>query len=84
MRTQKNLIANKQFAKMKSSAILINVGRGGIVNEKDLSHAISNEKIGGAGIDVFEKEPISDDNPLLKVKYPERLVLSPHNAWGKH
>lgn len=78
----KNLIANKQFAKMKSSAILINVGRGGIVNEKDLSHAISNEKIGGAGIDVFEKEPISDDNPLLKVKYPERLVLSPHNAWA--
>lgn len=77
-----NLIGQEQLEMMKSNAILVNVGRGGIVHEKDLAQAINDQKIGGAGIDVFAKEPIEAGNPLLKVKYPERLVLSPHNAWA--
>jgi glycerate dehydrogenase len=77
-----NLIAKEQLAVMKSSAILVNVGRGGIVHEGDLARAIDDQIIGGACIDVFGKEPIEADNPLLKVKHPDRLVLSPHNAWA--
>jgi glycerate dehydrogenase len=67
---------------MKPTAILVNVGRGGIVNEFALAKAIDNNQIGGACIDVFENEPINIENPLLKVKHPEKLVLSPHNAWA--
>jgi lactate dehydrogenase-like 2-hydroxyacid dehydrogenase len=77
-----NLISSEQLSMMKSSAILINVGRGGIVNELALANAINDGQIGGACVDVFEREPIDMDNPLLKVKYPEKLVLSPHNAWA--
>jgi lactate dehydrogenase-like 2-hydroxyacid dehydrogenase len=77
-----NLISTEQLSLMKFSAILINVGRGGIVNELALANAINDGQIGGACVDVFEREPIDMDNPLLKVKYPEKLVLSPHNAWA--
>ncbi len=78
----KNLLGEEQFIKMKNNAIIVNAGRGGIINERELAQAINNQQIGGAGIDVFEQEPISSDNPLLSVKYPERIVLSPHNAWA--
>jgi lactate dehydrogenase-like 2-hydroxyacid dehydrogenase len=78
----RNLIGKDQLAMMQSHAILINVGRGGIVDEKALADAIDRELIGGACIDVYEQEPIDAENPLLTVKYPERLVLSPHNAWA--
>jgi len=78
----KNLISVKQFSMMKPTSILVNVGRGGIVDEIALAKAIDNHEIGGACIDVFEQEPIHANNPLLNVKYPERLVLTPHNAWA--
>lgn len=77
-----NLISGQQLSLMKESAILVNVGRGGIVDESALAKAINNNQIGGACVDVFEQEPIDENNPLLKVKYPEKLVLSPHNAWA--
>lgn len=77
-----NLIDTDQFRLMKSSAILVNTGRGGIVNEKALANAIDNQLIAGAAIDVFESEPIQPDNPLLKVKNSERLVLTPHVTWS--
>ena len=77
-----NLITSKELALVKQGAILINVGRGGIVNEQDLAVAVDHGKLGGACIDVYEKEPITEDNPLLQVKHPERLVLTPHNAWA--
>ena len=77
-----NLISTSQFSMMKPSAILINVGRGGIVDEQALADAINKNIIGGACIDVFPKEPISAKNPLLQVKFPEKLILTPHNAWA--
>lgn len=77
-----NLISTEQLALMKSSSVLVNVGRGGIVNELALANAIDNHQIGGACVDVYENEPINPDNPLLKIKNPEKLVLSPHNAWA--
>ena len=77
-----NLISAEQLSLMKSSALLINTGRGGIVNEADLAHALDDESIAGAGLDVFENEPIKADNPLLGIKNKKRVVLTPHIAWA--
>ena len=60
---------------MKPSAYLINCSRGGTVDEKALYDALKNGKIAGAGIDVFEQEPPSNDNPLLKL---DNVILTPH------
>ena len=62
---------------MKKTCFLINTSRGPIVNEKDLNFALNNKIISYAGIDVFEKEPPEEDNPLLSNK---RVLLSPHAA----
>ena len=66
---------------MKSSAILINVARGGIVNEADLAVALNNGTIRGAALDVFSSEPLRE-SPLYSVKDRYRLLASPHNAWS--
>ena len=73
----KNLITFKQMSLMKKNAIIINVSRGGIVNEVDLDKALNDKVISFAGIDVFEKEPPEINNPLIKNK---RVLLSPHAA----
>ncbi len=78
----RGLIGEQELAIMKSSALLINVARGGIVDEKALAAALDAEKIGGAALDVFEAEPTPDQNPLLHLRNPERLLLSPHSAWA--
>jgi len=72
-----NLISLKEMKLMKKNSIIINVSRGGIVNEKDLNFALNNKIISYAGIDVFEKEPPEENNPLLSNK---RVLLSPHAA----
>jgi len=72
-----NLINSKEIALMKEDAILINTSRGGIVNEEALYKALESNSILGAGIDVFEQEPICKNNPLLKLK---NVVLTPHTA----
>lgn len=71
----KNLIHKEQFSLMKESAILINTARGGIVNEEALYEAIKNKQIWGAGLDVFEEEPISLNHPILKLP---NVVTTPH------
>ncbi|MCC5914089.1 MAG: D-2-hydroxyacid dehydrogenase [Balneolaceae bacterium] len=76
------LIGEPELKRMKTSAILINTGRGGIVDEAALAHAIDDGEIAGAALDVFETEPLPADNPLLKVKKKERLILVPHIAWS--
>ena len=76
------LIGAEQIAMMKQTAILVNMGRGGIVDESALADAINNTSIAGAALDVFVKEPVPANNPLLHVKYPERLRLAPHAAWA--
>ena len=65
----------KIFRKMKKSAFLINTSRGKIVNEKDLIVALKRKTIAGAGLDVFEKEPISKEHSLVKL---QNVVLAPH------
>ena len=67
---------------MKSSAILINVARGGVVDNAALTDALNNGVIAAAGLDVVEGEPISVNNPLNSIKDSDRLIITPHMAWG--
>ena len=73
----KNMINYSKLKTMKKNAIIINTSRGGIINEIDLDKAINEKIIFGAGLDVFEKEPVDKDNPILKNK---KIILSPHSA----
>lgn len=77
-----NLIRGKELAMMKKTACILNLGRGGIVNEADLAAAIDAGVIAGAAVDVFVTEPLPASSPLLAVKHKERLSLSPHIAWA--
>lgn len=78
----RNLIGLKEIKLMKKTAILLNMGRGGIVVENDLAKALNDDIIYAAGLDVFEKEPIHPNNPLLQLKDKSKLVLTPHIAWA--
>jgi D-3-phosphoglycerate dehydrogenase len=73
----RNMIGKKQFSMMKSTGILINCARSGIVNEKDLIEALESDKIAAAGIDVFQTEPPDPKDPLLATR---NLLCSPHSA----
>ena len=73
----KNLFNYEMISKLRKDCILINAARGGIVNEDDLNRSLNENKIFGAGLDVFEKEPPNKDSPLLKNK---KVFLSPHTA----
>ena len=70
------------FRKMKSSAILLNLGRGPIINESDLAAALNAGEISAAGLDVLCAEPMSKENPLLDVHDKDRLFITPHIAWA--
>lgn len=76
------LMNKEAFAKMKKSAILLNVGRGPIINEVDLAEALNNKTIAAAGLDVLSVEPMQEDNPLRGIKDSERLLITPHIAWA--
>ena len=76
------LMNKEAFAKMKKSAILLNVGRGPIINEADLAEALNNKTIAAAGLDVLSVEPMQEDNPLREIKDSVRLLITPHIAWA--
>ena len=76
------LMNAEAFAKMKSTAIFLNLGRGPIVVEQDLADALKNNVIAAAGLDVLSVEPMSPDNPLREIKDSEKLVITPHIAWA--
>ncbi len=77
-----NLIGKQELAMMKPGAILINAGRGGLVNESALVAALRQGVIAGAGVDVFTQEPADINNPLLDAMDLPNLLLTPHVAWG--
>lgn len=68
--------------KMKKTAYLINVGRGGIIVEEDLAKALTENEIAGAGLDVLEHEPMEKNNLLLGIRNSMRLIITPHIAWA--
>lgn len=77
----KNLLSKKELDKLKQGVILINVGRGGIINEDDLAWAIDEKNI-KVGLDVLEVEPMIANHSLLKIKNKENLIITPHVAWA--
>lgn len=78
----KDLIDYKKLCRMKPDSYLINVGRGGIVDEKDLAQALRENRLAGAGLDVYEQEPLVSSNPLLTPDIQEKLLMTPHLAWA--
>lgn len=77
-----DMFKEEAFKKMKKNAILLNLGRGPIVNEQALVDAINNHEIAGVGLDVFTTEPLPLSSPLLKVEEKNRMVFTPHIAWA--
>jgi phosphoglycerate dehydrogenase-like enzyme len=75
--TTRNLIDAESLSLMKPSAVLVNTARGGLVDEEALDVALRNKQLLGAGLDVFNQEPLSSDHPLLEL---DNLVLTPHSA----
>lgn len=76
-----NMIGEAELQQMKPGAILINCGRGGLVDEAALVAALKYGQIGGAGFDVLTQEPPRNGNPLLKAQLPN-LIVTPHIAWA--
>ena len=74
------LINETNLPLLKEKAILLNLGRGGIINETDLAYELDRREI-YAGLDVLEKEPVDIESPLLKIEHKERLLITPHIAW---
>jgi phosphoglycerate dehydrogenase-like enzyme len=72
-----NLIGAKELAWMKPDACLINVGRGQLIDEAALAQALREKKIGGAGLDVFDKEPLPPDSPFWDM---ENVLITPHTG----
>lgn len=77
-----NLISENELNKMKKSAILLNLGRGPIVNEDALAKALKENQIAGAGLDVLTVEPMTATNPLYEIKDSTKLIITPHIAWA--
>jgi D-3-phosphoglycerate dehydrogenase len=75
----RGMIGEKQLAMMKDGAYLVNIARGEIVDEGALVNALRSGKLAGAGLDVFQMEPIGPDNPLLKL---DNVILTPHVGGG--
>lgn len=78
----KGLMNMEAFRKMKSTAVLLNAGRGPIVNEEDLTEALEQELIAAAALDVISVEPMEATNPLLRIKDSKKLLITPHIAWA--
>lgn len=78
----KYLFNKDAFKKMKKSAVLINVGRGPIVNDRDLTDALKADEIAAAAIDVLEKEPMAMDSPYFEITDSRKLFITPHIAWA--
>lgn len=77
-----DLIKYEHLKQMKKSAYIINLGRGGIINEADLVQAINENLIAGAGVDVFTKEPLPKDSPYFNIKDMSKVILTPHIGWA--
>ncbi len=78
----KNLIGEAELQKMKKEAVLLNLGRGPIINESALATALKEDWIAAAGLDVLSVEPMLENNPLKEIKDSTKLIITPHIAWA--
>ena len=74
----KHMINKETIGKMKSSAVIVNTGRGPLINEADLCEALATKRIAGAGLDVQEVEPPAEDSPLYTL---DNVIITPHMGW---
>ena len=74
----KHLINKKTIGKMKPNAVIVNTGRGLLINERDLCEALAAKRIAGAGLDVQEVEPPAEDSPLYTL---DNVIITPHMGW---
>ncbi len=79
-----HLINEERLSLMKKTAILVNVARGAVVDERAVTDAIKNKKIAGAAIDVYSKEPIEKNSPFGEIAGLQNVLLTPHMAWGAY
>lgn len=75
----KGMIGEKEFEVMKREAFFVNVGRGALIDEASMINALKEKRISGAGLDVFEKEPLPEDSPLWEM---ENVIITPHSSVG--
>ena len=80
----RGLIGARELALLKPSAILVNMGRGAVVDEAALAACIDSGRLAGAALDVFSTEPLPESHPLLHTSHPERLRFTPHIAWASY
>lgn len=80
----RGLVGERELSLMKPTAVIVNMGRGGIIDEAALAAAVDGARIAGAGLDVYSKEPLPEDNPLLHTAHPERFSFTPHLAWASN
>jgi lactate dehydrogenase-like 2-hydroxyacid dehydrogenase len=78
----RNLLTESRLRLMKPTAYLLNMGRGGIVDEAALAHILDEDRIAGAALDVLSTEPIAATSPLAKVRNKEKILITPHIAWA--
>lgn len=78
----RHFIDQDALERMKPSAVLLNVARGPVVDNTALYEALVSGKLGAAGLDVVEKEPLEPENPLSRLKDSSRLIITPHLAWA--
>ncbi len=79
-----NLINRERIFSMKKNAILINVARGGVCDEKALCDAVKEGAVGGIGIDVYTAEPFCETHPYNEIMHLDNVCLTPHMAWGSY
>lgn len=78
----RGLIGEQELGRMKRNAVLLNLGRGTIIDENALAMALKEETIAAAALDVLSAEPMREDNPLFDIKDSTRLIITPHIAWA--
>ena len=80
----KGIIGKEMLSLMKKTAVLVNVARGAVIDEKAVSEAVINEEIGGFATDVYSIEPLEEDSPLMDILHNKNTVFTPHMAWGSY
>lgn len=78
----REIINVERISKMKRNAIVINVARGAVTDEKALAQAMKENRLGGIGIDVYSCEPMPQDHPFADLLENKNVILTPHTAWG--
>jgi len=80
----RNLIDEKRISMMKKDAIVVNVARGAVCDERALCNAVKEGRLGGIGVDVYTSEPFGEESPYYSVKELSNVCLTPHMAWGSY